>query len=124
MTALIHMVQINNNMQKITWKDFEKIEMRVGTIVNVKDFPKAKVPAYKLLINFGDDIGIKHSSAQITDLYQKEDLIGKQIICVMNFPSKNIAGFDSEVLTTGFDTDKGVVLAALEQDVENGLRLK
>lgn len=111
-------------MAQINWKDFEKIEIRVGTIVNVKDFPKAKVPAYKLLINFGDDIGIKHSSAQITDLYQKEDLIGKQVICVMNFPAKQIANFDSEVLTTGFTTDKGVVLAALEQDTENGLRLK
>ena len=111
-------------MTQINWNYFDKVEMRVGTIVNVKDFPKSKVPAYKLLINFGDDIGIKHSSAQITDLYQKEDLIGKQVICVMNFPSKQIANFDSEVLTTGFVTDKGVVLAALEQDVENGLRLE
>ena len=111
-------------MAQINWKDFERIEMRVGTIVNVKDFPKAKVPAYKLLIDFGNDIGIKNSSAQITDLYKKEDLIGKQVICVMNFPAKQIANFDSEVLTTGFATDKGVVLAALEQDVENGLRLK
>ncbi|MCK5211733.1 tRNA-binding protein [Candidatus Parcubacteria bacterium] len=112
-------------MQKITWKDFEKIEIRVGTIVNVKDFPKAKMPAYKLLINFGDNIGIKHSSAQITDLYQKEDLIGKQVICVMNFPSKQIADFDSEVLTTGFAKENGeVILAVSDVEVPNGLRLK
>ena len=112
-------------MAQITWKDFARIEIRVGTIVNVKDFPKAKTPAYKLLIDFGNGIGIRQSSAQITDKYQKNKLIGKQVICVINFLSKRVADFDSEVLTTGFILEDGkVVLAIPDVDVPNGLRLK
>jgi tRNA-binding protein len=109
----------------ISWEDFEKIELRIGTIVGAKDFLGARVPAYKLLIDLGKEIGIKKSSAQITTLYSKEELIGKQVICVTNFPPRQIANFLSEVLTTGFYT-KGksdVVLAVPDKKAENGLRL-
>lgn len=110
-------------METITWKDFEKVEIRVGTIVKVEDFPKARTPAYKLLIDFGE-FGIKKSSAQITALYKKSDLLGRQVICVINFPKKQIANFESEVLTTGFVLDTGeVVLAVPEKKVPNGLKL-
>ncbi|MFZ5955685.1 MAG: tRNA-binding protein [Nanoarchaeota archaeon] len=103
-------------MDKITWKDFEKIELRVGTVIKVEDFPEAKNPAYKLSIDFGE-YGIKKSSAQITKLYKKDDLINKQVICVLNFPEKQIANFKSEVLTTGFILDnKEVVLAIPEEE--------
>ena len=82
-------------MNKLSWTDFEKIDMRVGTIINVEDFPGLKNPAYKLMIDFGKKIGIKKSSAQITVLYQKEDLMNKQVIAVINFPKKQIANFMS-----------------------------
>ncbi|MDP3987047.1 MAG: tRNA-binding protein, partial [Nanoarchaeota archaeon] len=88
-------------MEEISWDDFEKVEIRVGTITRIEDYPEAKKPAYKLWADFGD-IGIKKSSAQITKLYNKEDLIGKQIIGVVNFPPKQIGNFLSEFLTTGF----------------------
>jgi len=110
-------------MAQITWDDFEKIELRVGTILKVEDYPEAKKPAYKLLIDFGE-FGTKKSSAQITRLYKKEDLLGKQVICVTNFPPKQIGSFISEVLTTGFVLDNGdVVLAIPERKVKNGLKL-
>ena len=110
-------------MTKITWDDFEKVEFRVGTIVKVEDFPEAKKPAYKLWIDLGK-YGIKKSSAQITKLYKKEDLVGKQVICVAHFPTKQVASFESEVLTTGFVLDNGeVVLAQPERKVTNGLKL-
>ena len=88
-------------MNKLSWTDFEKIDMRVGTIIDVRDFPEAKNPAYKLLIDFGETIGVKKSSAQITALYKKADLINKQVIAVVNFPEKQIANFMSECLVLG-----------------------
>lgn len=111
-------------METITWQDFEKVELRAGTIIEVNDFPKARKPAYKLLIDFGTEIGIKRSSAQITKLYTKEQLLGKQVICVTNFPPRQIADFMSEVLTTGFILDDGeVVLSEPQQKVPNGTLL-
>ncbi len=107
----------------ISWSDFEKVEMRVGTIIQVDDFPKAKNPAYKLTIDFGP-LGIKKSSAQITKLYQKESLIGKQIIAVVNFPLKQIADFMSECLVLGaVGDDKEVTLLSADMQVENGLMI-
>lgn len=107
--------------ETITWQDFEKVELRAGTIIEVNDFPKARKPAYKLLIDFGTSIGVKRSSAQITKLYTKEELLGKQVICVTNFPPRQIADFMSEVLTTGFILEDGeVVLSEPQQKVPNG----
>ncbi len=111
-------------MEEISWKDFEKIELRVGTIINVQDFPEARKPAYKLFIDFGNEIGIKKSSAQITDLYSKKDLLNKQIIAVVNFPPKQIGTFMSECLVTGFvQENKNVVLAVPDKKVKNGTKL-
>ena len=108
----------------ITWNDFEKVEMRVGTIIEVNDFPKAKKPAYQLTIDFGVELGIKKSSAQITKRYTKEDLIGKQIIAVVNFPKKQIADFMSECLVLGsVGEENDIVLLTSDIPVENGLRI-
>ena len=111
-------------METIEWKDFEKVEIRVGTIVEVNDFPEARNPAYILHVDFGDEIGEKKSSAQITDLYEKEDLKGKQVIGVVNFPPKQIGPVMSECLITGFHNENGdVALAVPDLDVPNGTKL-
>ena len=107
----------------ISWNDFEKIDIRTGTIIEVNDFEKAKKPAYKLKIDFGVE-GIKNSSAQITVLYSKEDLIGKQIVAVINFPPKQIANFISECLVLGvYNEDNNVVLLQAEKKTENGKKI-
>lgn len=110
-------------MNEINWEEFTKVELRAGTIVQVEDFPEAKKPAYKLTLDLGSEIGIKRSSAQITALYTKEELIGKQVICVVNFPKKQIGPFISEVLTTGFIEQEGVVLAVPDKRIKNGSKL-
>ena len=111
-------------MSHITWDDFQNVEIRVGTIVDVQDFPEARNPAYKLHVDFGVDIGIKKSSAQITDIYSKEDLLGKQVMAVINFPPKQIGPIMSECLVTGFHREDGaVVLAVPDNTVPNGVRL-
>ena len=111
-------------METISWADFEKVELRIGTIVEVEDFPEARVPAFKLKVDFGDEIGVKKSSAQITDLYNKTDLLGRQVLAVVNFPPKQIGPMRSECLVTGFHRQDGaVVLARPESDVPNGARL-
>jgi tRNA-binding protein len=107
----------------IEWEDFEKIDIRVGTILEVNDFPKAKRPAWQLTLDFGE-LGIKKSSAQITDLYKQQELIGRQVLAVVNFPPKQIANFFSECLVLGVYTDKKeVVLIGPDRRVDNGWKL-
>jgi tRNA-binding protein len=107
----------------ISWDDFAKIDIRVGTITEVNDFPKAKNPAYQISIDFGE-LGIKKSSAQITGLYDKDSLTGKQVIAVVNFPPKQIANFFSECLVLGVYSDKKeVVLLTPDRPVENGWKI-
>ena len=111
-------------MELITWDDFEKLEIRVGQVIEVNDFPKARKPAYKLLIDFGDELGVKNSSAQITHHYTKEDLLNKQVIAVVNFPPKQIAGFISECLVLGiYDENNDVILLKPERPVKNGQKI-
>jgi tRNA-binding protein len=107
----------------ISWNDFEKVEMRVGTVLEADDFPEARNPSFKLKIDFGK-FGIKQSSAQVTKLYKKEDLPGKQVIAVTNFPPKQIANFMSECLVLGVVLEnKEVVLLQPERDVPNGFKI-
>lgn len=107
----------------INWDDFEKIDIRAGTIIEVNDFPKARKPAYKLRVDFGE-MGIKQSSAQITTYYKKDDLLNRQVIAVVNFPPKQIADFISECLVLGvYDENKDVILLHPAQTVKNGMRV-
>ncbi|MBF6640994.1 tRNA-binding protein [Flavobacterium sp. J49] len=109
---------------ELTWSEFEKTEMRIGTIIEANDFPQARKPAYQLVIDFGDEIGIKKSSAQLTKRYSKEDLVGKQIVAVVNFPKKQIGNFMSECLVLGsVGADNDIVLLTSDLKVENGLRI-
>lgn len=110
-------------MEEINWNDFEKVELRAGTILEVFDFPEARKPAYKLKVDFGE-WGIRVSSAQITVNYTKEELVGQQIVGVVNFPKKQIGKFMSEFLVTGFADDQGnIVLTALRGKVPNGSKM-
>lgn len=110
-------------MELISWEDFEKVELRVGTIVEAEPLQGARKPAYRLKVDFGQ-LGTKQSSAQITIHYQPEELIGKQVVAVLNFPPKRIAGFESQVLVTGFADENGaVVLSQPQRSVPNGTKL-
>jgi len=107
----------------ISWGDFEKVDIRVGTIINVNDFPNARKPSYQLTIDFGE-LGIKRSSAQVTALYEKEKLVGRQVIAVVNFPVKQIANFFSECLVLGvYNEDNNVVLLQPSLLVKNGCKI-
>ncbi|MCH5281137.1 MAG: tRNA-binding protein [Lachnospiraceae bacterium] len=105
------------------FEDFMKLDIRVGTVVSAKVFEKAKKPAYQLRVDFGEEIGVKKSSAQITDHYSTDDLIGKQVLAVVNFPPRQIADFMSEVLVLGTYSEGGVVLIAPDKPVKNGDKL-
>ncbi|MBB6682672.1 tRNA-binding protein [Aequorivita sp. 609] len=107
----------------LTWTDFEKVEMRVGTILEANDFPEARNPSYQLIIDFGEEIGQRKTSAQITKRYHKDELIGKQVVAVVNFPKKQIANFMSECLVLGAVDGKNVTLLRTDKPVENGLRI-
>lgn len=118
------MTEANGLAPPITWAEFEKVELRVGTILEVMEFPEARKPAWKLRIDFGPGIGERLSSAQITALYGKQDLVGQQVIAVVNFPPKRIGPFRSEVLIAGFPDEAGrIVLARPERRVPNGAKL-
>lgn len=108
---------------EISWEDFEKVDMRVGTIIEAKYFPQARNPSYQLVIDFGKDIGTKKSSAQITQLYKLSDLPGKQVVAIINFPNKQIGPFISECLVLGAVEGKTVTLLKPEQPVPNGQRI-
>ena len=111
-------------MREITWSEFTADDIRVGTIVSVEAFPEARKPAYKISVDFGPEIGLKKSSAQITELYGAQELVGKQIIAVVNFPPKQIGPMRSECLIAGFYRHNGnVVLAVPEREVPNGAKL-
>ena len=111
-------------MKNITWDEFIKVEIRVGTIIEVDDFPEAIKPAYQLKIDLGVQLGVKQSSTQITDLYSRDDLINKQVVVVVNFPPKKIGSYTSECLVTGFYSDNNnVVLAIPDKAIHNGALL-
>ena len=106
----------------ISWADFEKVQLCAGTVLRVEDFPEARKPAWKLWVDFGPH-GIRKTSAQVKALYTAEDLVGRQVVGVLNFPPKQVGPFRSEFLLTGFPTDAGVVITTLERPVPNGTRL-
>jgi tRNA-binding protein len=111
-------------MSVISWNDFEKVEIRCGTVIDVKDFQKARKPSYQIWIDFGAELGIKKSSAQVTNYYKKEDLVNKQVVAVVNFPPKQIADFFSECLVLGvYDENNHVILLQPERAVKNGQRI-
>ena len=111
-------------MPEITWEHFTAVEMRAGTILSVEDFPEARKPAYKITVDFGPEIGVRRTSAQVTNLYSKQDLVGRQVMGVLNFPVKQIGPVRSEYLLAGFyRADGAVVLAVPERPVENGARV-
>lgn len=110
-------------MGDLNWNDFEKVDMRIGTIIEATDFPKARKPAYQLTIDFGENIGIRTSSAQITKRYSKEELVGKQIMAVVNFPKKQIANFFSECLVMGAVDGDDVILMEPSTKIPNGLKI-
>ena len=111
-------------METISWEDFQRVELRVGTIIKVDDFPEARKPAFILQVDFGKEVGIRKSSAQITDLYSKDELLGRQVMAVVNFPPKQIGPMMSGCLVTGFHREDGaVVLVAPDRQVPNGVRL-
>ena len=111
-------------MLQISWEQFEAVEMRAGTIMSVEDFPEARKPAYKITVDFGPEIGIRRTSAQVTTLYSKDELVGRQVLGVINFPPKQIGPVRSEFLLAGFYRDDGaVVLAVPDRPVQNGARL-
>ena len=111
-------------LDEIAWNDFTKVELRVGRVINAEPFPEARKPAYKLLIDFGEEIGIKKSSAQITNLYQPQELVNKLVVAVVNFPKKQIGPFVSECLVTGFHNESGeVVLCVPDKPVPLGTKL-
>ncbi|WP_426096152.1 tRNA-binding protein [Flavobacterium sp. DSR2-3-3] len=111
-------------MDNLSWNEFERVEMRVGTILEVNDFPEARKPAYQLTIDFGSEIGIRKTSAQITKRYQKEELLNRQIVAIVNFPKKQIGKFMSECLILGaVGADGDVILLAPDYKIQNGLRI-
>ena len=118
------MTKQENDSDTISWDDFMRVDLRVGTIISAEEFPEARRPAYKLQVDFGEEIGIKKSSAQITALYDRESLVGKQVLAVINFPPKQIGPVMSECLVTGFHNTEGeVVLTMPTAAVPNGSRL-
>ncbi|MDN3204221.1 tRNA-binding protein [Algoriphagus sediminis] len=110
-------------MQTIDFKDFARIDLRVGTIKEVQRFDNARKPSYKIWVNLGEEMGLKKSSAQLTSVYNPEELIGQQVVCVCNLKPRQIADFMSEILITGFDTKEGVVITTVERPVPDGSRL-
>jgi tRNA-binding protein len=111
-------------MPEISWQQFEAVEMRAGTIIAVEEFPEARKPAYKITVDFGSEIGVRKTSAQVKTIYTREELLGRQVMGVVNFPAKQIGPVRSEFLLTGFYRDDGaVVLAVPERPVQNGARL-